>query len=118
MGSGQILPYLSQFVLLPRYVRYRVGPSFEQPINLLFCFKGTRYIALLLRSGFLKPFWPNNGLKQKVTYLGISLLNRFAYPVEGHKFSCQSLIESVNALCQFTNNQSVMQKQPHYDVGL
>jgi hypothetical protein len=50
----RLSPNLSQGFLLPNDIRYGVRPGFEQPINLLFCFKATRDITLLLKSGFLK----------------------------------------------------------------
>ena len=50
-------------------------------------------------------------------YLAIILLNRFTYAAEEHKFSCQSLIKLLNALCQAANSQRFMQKQRYYHIG-
>jgi hypothetical protein len=89
----------------------------EQPANLLFRYKGTRYIMLLLQSGFLKPFRPKDGLKQQLKDLVIFVLDGFAYSTEQGKFSCQFPIKFLNAVCQVANSQSVMQEYPHYHIG-
>jgi hypothetical protein len=49
--------------------------------------------------------------------LVIFLLDRFAYSTERGKLSYQFPVKLLNALCQVSNSQSVMQKQPHYYIG-